>query len=183
MTTISPQEVLEFWFSESSKKLWFNSTGEFDQIITSKFEKLWKSAADGKLDHWRNDAESALALIIVLDQFPLNMFRGKAKSFATEAYAIEVTHHAISNSFNQDLANSQLPFLYMPLMHSENLEDQNLSVKLFKQAKLDSNLRFAKHHREIIKQFGRFPHRNSVLGRSSTKEELEYLASPDAFKG
>ena len=118
-----------------------------------------------------------------LDQFPLNMYRGKTKSFATESDAIKVAHHAITNNFDANLTKIKLPFLYMPLMHSENLKDQNLSVKLYKRAELESNFRFAEHHREIIKQFGRFPHRNKILGRQSTNEELEYLASPKAFKG
>ena len=183
MTPISPQEVLEFWYSESSKNLWFTSTNEFDLLIKSKYEELWESAAAGELDDWRNDAESSLALIIVLDQFPLNMFRGTAKSFATESDAIRVTHHAIAKNFDQQLPNSMLSFFYMPLMHSENLEDQELSVQFYQRAQLESNLRFAKHHRDIIKKFGRFPHRNSILGRTSTKAEIDYLSSTEAFKG
>ncbi|MEM7400650.1 MAG: DUF924 family protein [Pseudomonadota bacterium] len=181
MTNILPKEVLDFWFSDTSKERWFNSTNEFDLIIKSKFENLWESAAAGELGYWKNDAESALALVIVLDQFPLNMFRGKTKSFTTESDAIEVAHYAITNNFDKNLTKIKLPFLYMPLMHSENLNDQILSVKLFKKAKLESNLRFAEHHREIIKQFGRFPHRNIILGRTSTNEELEYLATPKSI--
>ena len=183
MDITEPQEILEFWFSNSSKKLWFNSTDEFDQTIKSKYETLWEVARNGELDHWRNKAEHALALIILLDQFPLNMFRGMAKSFASESYAIEIVHYAIDNKYDQELPKAQLPFLYMPLMHSENLQDQDLSIKLFESAKLKSNIRFAKHHREIIQKFGRFPHRNSILGRDSSQAELEYLASPEAFTG
>ena len=183
MNTILPQEILDFWFSDTSKKLWFNSTHNFDQIITTKFETLWMNAKDGALQHWEVKEKSALALIIVLDQFPLNMFRGSPKSFATESDAIRVTYHALANSFDRKLPQYMLPFLYMPLMHSENLKDQELSVQLFQREKLDKNIRFALHHCEIIKKFGRFPHRNAILGRTSTQDELDYLSSDSAFKG
>jgi len=183
LTTINAQDILEFWFTESHKKLWFNSTLEFDRLIINKFESIWKTAASRQLDHWRNNPESSLALIIILDQFPLNMYRGDAESFSTESYAVEVAHHSLDNHFDRTLNRDQLTFLYLPLMNSENLEDQNLSVKLYKAAELDSNLRFAMHHRDIIKKYGRFPHRNSILGRNSTNEETIYLQSQQAFKG
>ena len=111
------------------------------------------------------------------------MFRGTAKSFSTEVKAINVSRKAISNGFDKLLSTTQLSFLYMPFMHSEILENQNYSVKLFEQAGLESNIRFAKHHRSLIERFGRFPHRNEILKRTNTSEELEYLASPQAFKG
>jgi len=183
LTAKVAQSVLDFWFANTNKKHWFNSTVEFDQLIKSKFESTWESAAKRELDDWRKDPESALALIIVLDQFPLNMFRGDKKSFSTEAYAIEVAHHSINNKFDKRVDIEKLSFLYLPLMHSENIEDQNLSVSLFKHAGLEDNLRFAKHHRDIVKQFGRFPHRNAILKRVSNSDEIEYLNSPHAFKG
>ena len=177
------QTVLDFWFSATSKKHWFNSTKSFDDKIQTKFESTWQHASENLLDHWKQSPTGALALVIVLDQFPLNMFRGKAKSYSTEQKAIEICHYAISKKFDSKLTKLQLPFLYMPLMHSEKINDQNLCVKLMQDAGLDNNLRYAKHHREIISKFGRFPHRNEALNRISTKEELEYLASPHAFKG
>lgn len=175
--------ILDFWFSEPASKRWFKSNSEFDEQIRNKFNPIWELASDNKLDHWQKIPESALALIIILDQFPLNMFRGTAKSYSTEKKAINITHFAISNKYDSKLTYIQLPFLYMPLMHSENFDDQTLSVSMFEKAGLESNLRFAKHHRTIIQQFGRFPHRNEILNRVSTKEELEYLASPEAFNG
>ena len=177
------QGVLNFWFSEPVKKHWFKSTKKLDEEIRTKFENTWNQATANQLDNWKLSAKDTLALIIVLDQFPLNMFRGMAKSFSTEKKAIEVCYHALKNKFDSELINTQLSFLYMPLMHSENIEDQNLSVKLFEKAGLESNLRFAKHHRDIILKFGRFPHRNEILNRKSSIQELEYLASPRAFTG
>ena len=111
------------------------------------------------------------------------MFRGTTKSFSTEKKAVEISHFSISCNFDSKLTPAQLAFVYMPLMHSENLDDQNLSVAMYEKAGLKNNLRFAKHHRNIIKQFGRFPHRNEILDRVSTLKELEYLDSPNAFKG
>ena len=180
---VTHRTILDFWFTEPANKQWFKSSPEFDQEILTKFYTIWTQARDNQLDKWQVSPESSLALVIILDQFPLNMFRGTAKSFSTESHAIDVTRDAIIRDLDKQLNTIQLPFLYMPLMHSENLNDQNYSVKLFEQAGLESNLRFAKHHRNIIENFSRFPHRNQILKRTSTPEELEYLASPQAFKG
>jgi len=180
---ITPDLILQFWFAAPAKKHWFRSTPKFDNEIRTKFENIWKQASLNQLDHWKSTPEGALALIIVLDQFSLNMFRGTSKSFSTTKKSIELSHYAISNEFDLKLLPNKVSFLYMPLMHSENLEDQNLAVELFEKAGLESNLNFAKHHREIIKKFKRFPHRNDILNRTSTEEELTYLASPQAFKG
>lgn len=180
---MNPIDIINYWYSDRIKKHWFDSNPELDNEITNSYEKAWKKAADGKLDHWKSTAEGCLALVIILDQFPLNMFRGKIKSFQTEGKAIEVTMTAIKSDFIKEIDNDKLSFLFMPLMHSENIEDQNLAVKLFEEHNLSNNLNFAKHHRDIIKKFGRFPHRNSILLRESTKEETEYLNSKNAFKG
>ncbi len=182
MSSASYKEILNFWFDESSSKRWFNSTPEFDSLISKKYQNLWKQAAGGALDSWQTTHLGSLSLVIILDQFPLNMFRGTPKSFSTESNAIAVTHNAITKGFDLQLEAIQLPFLYMPLMHSENLDDQNYSVRLFEQAGLEANLRFAKHHQSIIKTYGRFPHRNKILNRTSTTDELNYLSSPQAFK-
>ena len=127
--------------------------------------------------------EGALALVICLDQLPLNMFRGQAESFAGEALSRAIAAAAIERGFDQKLDNIQKVFLYMPYMHSEDLADQDRAMALFEQAGLTDNLHWAKHHREIVSRFGRFPHRNAILGRQSTPEELAYLASDEAFKG
>lgn len=183
MSTTIYTEVLDFWFAESTQKLWFNSSAEFDNVIHTKYKSLWEQASSGQLKHWRKTALGSLSLVIVLDQFPLNMFRGTAMSFSTAQHAVSITRTALSKNFHKQLNIIQLPFLYMPLMHSESLEDQDDSVRLFEAAGLDSNLRFAKHHRSIIKKFGRFPHRNKLLNRESSIDELEYLNSRQAFKG
>lgn len=183
MLNVLYNHVLAFWFAESTRKLWFKSTPEFDESLRLEYEPLWKLASNDGLDNWGDCAQGALALIIILDQFPLNMFRGNAKSFSSELKSIKATYSAISHGFDKQLNLIELPFLYMPLMHSEKLEDQDLSVELFQQANLENNLRFAKHHREIIIKYGRFPHRNKILNRISTDEEIEYLKSPQAFTG
>jgi uncharacterized protein (DUF924 family) len=181
--SLTPQSIIEFWYSDRIKSQWFNSTKELDQEIKDKFESVWKDAIRGEYKHWRDQAEGSLALAIIFDQFPLNMFRGEMESFSTEAMAIKVAKEAIQNGFDKTLSKAQVVFLYMPLMHSENIDDQNLSVSLFEQAGLAENARFARHHRDIVQRFGRFPHRNSILHRESSAEELEYLKSKEAFKG
>jgi uncharacterized protein (DUF924 family) len=179
----SPQDVIEFWYSEKMRKSWFSSTPELDNQIRDKFKALWRKAAEGGLDEWKNSPEGCLALIIVLDQFPLNMFRGEAKSFKTEQKAIEVAKYALEKGYDRDIPAERRIFLYMPLMHSEQLEDQELSVRLFEKSNLESSLYFARHHRDLIRKFGRFPHRNAILGRECTEKEIEYLKSKDAFLG
>lgn len=180
---IDSNEIIDFWFSERVAKLWFNSTPEFDNEIRQYFESIYLAAKQGKYDHWLATATGCLALVIVLDQFPLNMYRGEMESFASEKQSREVARHALAEHFDEQLNDRQKVFLYMPFMHSENIEDQKRAVALFEAANLDNNLRFARHHRDIVKRFGRFPHRNRILGRNSTSEELEYLQSKQAFHG
>ena len=180
---MTPGVILDFWFSQPMASHWFSSSAEIDADIRKRFAGTWRSAGSGELDHWKESAEGALALCILLDQFPINMFRGQPESFATEAYAVAVTLEAVARGYDQQLAEDQLAFLYMPLMHSEIEEYQDRSVELFEAAGLEANLRFARHHRDLIKCFGRFPHRNAILGRASTQEELDYLDSDEAFTG
>ena len=181
--SISHNEILTFWFSEPMKSHWFSSTEDIDNLIRDNFENLWEQASRGECDDWMQTADGSLALVIVLDQFPLNMFRGTKKSFSTEAKSIEVTKQALAAGQDQQIKKDHLAFLYMPLMHSENDADQALSVSLFERAGLDENVKFAKHHQGIVKRFGRFPHRNKILGRVNTEEEQQYLNSDEAFKG
>ena len=178
---IEPSDIIDYWFSEKSKQFWFASTPSIDKEITSRYETVWEKAASGGLSSWGETADGSVALIIILDQFPLNMFRGKAKGFKTESMAVEVALNAIDNGFDEEMDNEKLLFLFMPLMHSENLGHQNLQVYLFE--KYNFNLEFSKHHRDLVKKFGRFPHRNEILGRMSTMEELDYLLSDNAFRG
>jgi uncharacterized protein (DUF924 family) len=176
-------EIIRFWFAEPMRKHWFNATPALDSAIREHFESTWERARAGEFADWRDAAPGCLALAIVLDQLPLNMFRGQARAFSTEAQAIEVALYAIGNGFDGQLPGEQLAFLYMPLMHSENLQHQDESVRRFEAAGLASNARFARHHRELIRRFGRFPHRNAILGRTSTADEIAYLGSKEAFTG
>ena len=169
------QEIIDFWFADDVKQKWFKSTPEFDGLIRQRYEETWELARAGTYDHWEQESESALALVIILDQFPLNMFREDARQYSTEAHARKIAGGAINRGLDNQLEAAQKAFLYLPFMHSESLEDQERSVALYQQAGLDENLKYAQHHREIIKRFGRFPHRNRFLGRESSVEEMEYL--------
>ena len=178
-----PREVLDFWFAEGMQRRWFRATPALDAEVRTRFEALWHEAATGSLDHWAAGADGALALVIVLDQFPLNMFRGEPRAFSTEGKAVAVTLDAVARGLDAELEGPRKAFLYLPLMHSEDMAHQEASVRLFEAAGLTENARFARHHRELIRRFGRFPHRNAILGRASTPEELAYLASKEAFTG
>ena len=180
---ISPISIIEFWYSDKVKSKWFNSSIEFDKELKNNYEGVWEDALRGNFVSWRDSAEGCLALAIILDQFPLNMFRGEVQSFSSEAIAVKVAKHAVENDLDKNIDRDKVSFLYMPLMHSENIDDQNLAVQLFEQAELIENAKFAKHHRDIIKKYGRFPHRNKILDRESSKEEIEYLNSASAFTG
>ena len=177
----SSQVILDFWFQDNVKKMWFGSTIEFDRSLEDNYLALYESASVGELDDWKNTPNGALALCIILDQFPLNMFRDQAKSFATEAASRDIAEFAIDKCFDKGMNDEQRLFLYLPFMHSENIDDQNRSVELFTAAGMEA--RWAEHHRDIVKRFGRFPHRNEALGRECTKEEKEYLNSQEAFHG
>ncbi len=180
---ISWPDPVRFWFSEGVRPLWFRATAEFDAEVRRRFLGTWEAAARGDLADWRTTPLGALALVIVLDQFPLNMFRGQAKSFSTEALSREVSDEAIGRGWDQPLDDDGKSFLYLPWMHSESLADQDRAVELYREAGLADSLRWAEHHREIIRRFGRFPHRNEALGRASTPEEILWLASREAFRG
>ena len=179
---VTPDDIVDFWFSDTSRKHWFKSTPEFDRELADRFGDLPEQATLGRLDEWADSARGALALVIVLDQLPRNIHRGSAETYRFDARAREVCKQAIDKGLNNQLDGWELGFLYMPLMHSENRDDQELSVRLFTEAALD-NASYAIHHRDIVRRFGRFPHRNRLLGRESTREELEYLASDEAFTG
>jgi uncharacterized protein (DUF924 family) len=177
------QSLIEFWFSDEVSERWFKSTPDFDRQLFERYGETWQAAKRRELDDWCDTATGSLAMVILLDQFPLNMFRGSAKSYSTEAQSRDVARAAIDQGFDRELAAAQKSFFYMPFMHSENLDDQALSLKLFDQAGLEDNFRFARHHYGIVERFGRFPHRNKILGRESTDAEIEYLNSKQGFKG
>lgn len=177
------QDLIDFWFSEEVSRYWFNSTKEFDRQLRDNYSDLWQQAAGGLLSDWQETASGSLALVILLDQFPLNMFRGEARCFSTEAQSREVAQAAIDRGFDIDMPTKQKAFLYMPFKHSESLDDQSKALQLFDQPGLEDNYRFAKHHYGIVERFGRFPHRNAILGRESSEAEIEYLNSKEGFQG
>lgn len=177
------KQIIDFWFSSRVKPLRFNSTAEFDQEIRERYLQLWQRGLMGELDHWKKTKEGCLALVILLDQFPLHMFRDQADAFATEQRSRDVALHAIDAGFDKEMPGPWRAFLYLPFMHSESLVDQDRSVALYESAGLQENLKWANHHRELIRRFGRFPHRNNILGRESSADELAYLESDKAFTG
>lgn len=177
------EQLLDFWFSEAMRPRWFASTPELDAEIRTRFEPLVRRAAAGELDHWLASPDTALALVVALDQLPLNMYRGRAEAYATGARAVAAAKRALDLGHDRHLPPDRLAFLYLPFMHSEDPADQDRSVELFRAAGLTGNLYWAEHHRAIVRRYGRFPHRNAALGRENTAAELEYLASPEAFKG
>lgn len=179
---MTPETILAFWFDEENAKHWFRSTPEFDREIRDRFQDTWQVAAGSRLTDWEAGAEGALALVILLDQLPLNMFRDQPEGYSSEALSREVAARAIERGFDTAMDDRRKAFFYLPFMHSESLPDQDRSVALFEDAGLKENLRWARHHREIVRRFGRFPHRNAVLDRQSTAEETAWLDSPAAFR-
>lgn len=179
----TPDDVLDFWFSARVRPQWFAASPELDEEIRATFLDTCRAAAAGRLTDWAQSPRGALALVILLDQFPRNLFRGDARAFAAGTQALRVAGAAIDRGFDARLSDEQKGFLYLPFMHSESLDDQNRSVALHEQAGLTDNLKWARHHRALIERFGCFPHRNAVLGRESTPQERTYLEQEDAFKG
>lgn len=189
---VDAREILTFWFGDPAtedtsyaarRKLWFGKLADLDQEILSRFRASYNQAASGQLEDWQGLPNSALALVLLLDQFPRNMFRGTPQAFATDSQALAIAKEAIAQNFDQQLEPVQRLFLYLPLEHSENLVDQEQSVALFRQLHADSpelkdTLDYAIRHYDVIQQFGRFPHRNDILNRTSTAAEVEFLKQP-----
>jgi uncharacterized protein (DUF924 family) len=172
----TPEEVLSFW-REAGPKRWYKVDPAFDDTIRERFLATWEAARAGRLAGWEETSEGALALLLVLDQFPRNMFRGDARSFATDALARAAAGRAIGRQFDQALAPPERNFFYLPYMHSEVLADQERAVVLVQAIDDADGVKHAKAHRDLIRRFGRFPFRNQALGRTSTPEEAEYLAA------
>ncbi len=174
-------EVLGFWFGPGMAERWFKKDPAFDAEVLARLGALHDRAAAGELDDWRDSAQGCLALVVLLDQVPRNLFRGQARAFATDAAARALASHAIERGFDQESPQGRRMFLYLPLEHSESLDDQETCVRLI--ATLDENPDWhdwAVSHRDIIARFGRFPHRNAALGRESTPEERAFLGQPDS---
>ena len=170
----TPAQVLDFWFGVDPQK-WFSRDDAFDAAIVERFLPTYEAAAAGRLSDWETTQDNALALIIVLDQFPRNMFRGSPRVFAADALALAVATRAVARGFDQKLPLPKRNFFYLPLMHSENRADQERCVALSRQSADENTLTYAELHADIIRRFGRFPHRNAVLGRSTTPEEQAFL--------
>jgi uncharacterized protein (DUF924 family) len=180
-------EVLLFWFGgpgERGKRLkhWFEKDDAFDRRVRERFTGAYESALRGKLHHWRDSPYDCLALIVLLDQFPRNMFRGTPRAFAADPLALDAARHAVAHGHDRKLLPVERLFAYLPFEHSESLEDQLRACELTKPLEgfpetFDA-YRYAVAHRDIIQRFGRFPHRNAILGRASTPEEAEFLKQP-----
>ncbi|HEX5507550.1 MAG TPA: DUF924 family protein [Pseudolabrys sp.] len=170
---IKPADVIAFW-RQVGPRGWFEKNATVDKDIRERFLGLHEAAAAGKLKGWEQNAEGALALLILLDQFPRNMFRGDARTYATDSLARAVAAGAIVRGFDSQAPSELRDFFYLPFMHSESLADQERSVALYRAAGLE-NLKYAEQHADIIRRFGRFPHRNAILGRTATPEEQAFL--------
>ncbi len=170
----SPDDILSFWRQAGYDK-WFNKDEAFDVAIRERFLATHEAAAAGRLNDWQKTPDGALALIILLDQFPRNMFRGSPRSWATDPIARDVTKHALAEGFDEQVPAELKTFFYLPLMHSEKIDDQQQCVELYKALGDENSLKYAELHEEIIRRFGRFPHRNPVLGRKTTPEEQAFL--------
>lgn len=174
--TLSADEVLRFWFDDHPGD-WFVKDPEFDAGIRERFLALHEAAAAGRLAAWTASPRSCLALVLLLDQFPRNLFRGAPRAFATDAQARAAARVILERSWDKAMAQAEQLFAYLPFEHSESLADQELSCELMKDFD-EEQRRYAERHREIIARFGRFPHRNNILGRQSTPAEIEFLKLP-----
>lgn len=190
MTTTTAESVLEFWFSELTPEQWFRGGDTVDHLVQQRFESLIEEVRDGQHDGWADSPEGRLALILVLDQFPRNIYRGTSRAFAYDAKALELALRGIEEGDDLKLGHDHRAFFYLPLEHSETLEIQDQSVERYASLVLsvppeqrDSvrhYLEYAWKHYVIIKRFGRYPHRNAILERPSTAEESAFLEGPDS---
>lgn len=180
MATPTPQDVLRFWFEESSPKQWWAKDATFDAQIAARFGALHQQAVQGKLAAWRATAQGRLAEIIVLDQFSRNLYRNDARAFAADALAVRYAQEAVEEGADQQLSADQRYFLYMPLMHSESQAVHEQAMELFEKLGQADALDYEKKHKAIIDRFGRYPHRNAVLQRKSTAEEIAFLKEPNS---
>lgn len=175
---MTPDDVLRFWFEEIDPRKWWAKDEAFDREIAARFSELQARAARCELYAWRAEAKGRLAEIIVLDQFSRNLFRGSPQAFASDPLALALAQEAIGAKAEEALSATQRSFLYMPFMHSESLAIHALALELFRRNGIQDNLDFEIRHMRIIERFGRYPHRNAILGRQSTAEEIEFLRQP-----
>lgn len=176
----APDDVLAFW-REAGPEKWFSKDEAFDQDCRDRFMPTYEAAARGDLNEWELTPEGALAVILLLDQFPRNMFRGMRETYKTDPVALMVADRAIERGFDKKVEPEFRRFFYLPFMHSESLRHQERSVAL-NEALGEDSIKWARHHRDIVARFGRFPHRNAILGRETTPEEEAFLRESD-FRG
>jgi uncharacterized protein (DUF924 family) len=176
----SAQDVLHFWFEEIEPEKQFKKDLAFDELIRSRFGTLYEDAAVRKLDHWKAYPESCLALVILLDQFPRNLFRDTARMYESDPKVLAIANRAIEDGGYKSLPQDQQRFLFLPHEHSEDLDDQRRCMELMRTLDDERNLEYARNHLVIVERFGRFPHRNAILGRESTPEEIEFLKEPNS---
>lgn len=173
-----PQDILAFWFGELTPQQHFSKDAALDALIRTRFGATLEAAARGELQPWRTDAPGRLAEILVLDQFPRNIHRDTPRAFACDALALNLARELVAQGLDRELPPPQRAFAYMPYMHSEDLAAHTEALPLFSQPGLEHNLPSLHRHTAIIRRFGRYPHRNAVLGRTSTPEELSFLQQP-----
>jgi uncharacterized protein (DUF924 family) len=171
------RDIIEFWMVEAGPARWYDSDAAFDQQIRDKFEGIWRSAWQGKFGEWMATSEGALALLLLCDQFPRNMFRGKALAFASDPRARDLAREAITQGFDLEVSPEARQFFYLPFEHSEEMEDQLRAVELFTERLPGEGLTHARAHAATIAEFGRFPWRNAALGRTATPEEEAIMAA------
>lgn len=178
-------QVLHFWFGVPPgprRKAWFQKSALFDEAIRNHFLTMHNRAAQGRLEAWKDTAAGAIALVIVTDQFPRNLFRGSPRAFATDAVALKTAARILASGWEATMTPVERQFVYLPYEHSEKLADQERSLTLFESLaafpETPDALEYARRHWEIVKRFGRFPHRNGALSRPSTSEEIEFLEQP-----
>ncbi|MGH8671617.1 MAG: DUF924 family protein [Burkholderiales bacterium] len=190
LRAIGPQDIVDFWFGEDAaalqqrRALWFSKQPTFDDEIRRRFQAVYLQAAADGLQAWKGTAPGCLALILLLDQFPRNMFRSSAKAFATDTLALAIAQQTLRCGFDEQLTPLQRMFVYLPFEHCEDLRQQQRSLELFGQLagepEMQGVIDYALRHYEVIRRFGRFPHRNALLSRASTAQELEFLRQPDS---
>ncbi|MDT8377082.1 MAG: DUF924 family protein [Mariprofundaceae bacterium] len=177
---VSSSEIIRFWFEAIEPAQWWKKDPDLDREIESRFGTTHRAAALGELDSWRETADGRLAEIIVLDQFSRNIYRDLPLAFACDVTALVLAQEAIRIGADQQVAFEQRPFFYMPYMHSESAPVHNRAVELFERPGAEFNYEFELKHKAIIDRFGRYPHRNAILGRKSTPEEIAFLTQPDS---
>jgi uncharacterized protein (DUF924 family) len=176
----TPEEVLDFWFERCAREDWFNVSAALDEEMRRRFRDTHLTLAGGVLGTWRATPENQLATIIVLDQFPRNIYRGTALAFATDGLALQEAKLALNTGADQAVARERRCFFYLPFEHAESLIEQEKAVEFFQALGDEEYIDFAIRHRATIATYGRFPHRNALLGRVSTEAERDYLAQPGA---